>query len=352
MNNYYIDRKYIGLLSSRFRNFKKKSEDLYNLSCPYCGDSTSHKLKARGYIFRRGDDFFYYCHKCHKSRKLSNFFKDQAPDLYNQYCFELFGNNNIPEEIDNFPLLKPPYEVDSVCKIFLDNTYSMGLFEHHQKLPVGKYLLRRMIPLVHWDNLYYTDNFKKLVEFFDPKKAENLREYEEYPRVIIPFVNRDNELVGFSGRYIGEDKKVLRYITVSIDDNSPKIWNLNKVDITKRIYLTEGSFDGMFLSNPIAANGSGLHSIIQDTPNIFGTMQLLDIVAIFDNQRRNKQIIANMKKVLDVGGQLFVPRIMLSKDINEAVIAGAEASSIEKQINGCTYSGLQGYLELDKWSKI
>ena len=45
--NTFVDTKYIGLLSSKLSQFKKKSGNLYNFRCPYCGDSEKKSLKLK-----------------------------------------------------------------------------------------------------------------------------------------------------------------------------------------------------------------------------------------------------------------------------------------------------------------
>ena len=47
----YIDVKYINLISIRLDKFARKKEGIYNFRCPYCGDSSRNKSKARGYFF-------------------------------------------------------------------------------------------------------------------------------------------------------------------------------------------------------------------------------------------------------------------------------------------------------------
>ena len=47
----FVDTKYIHQISFRLRNFKQKSQKLWNFSCPICGDSQRNKTKARGYIY-------------------------------------------------------------------------------------------------------------------------------------------------------------------------------------------------------------------------------------------------------------------------------------------------------------
>ena len=63
----YIERKFLGFISSKLEQFKQKQTDLYNFRCPYCGDSKRNKLKARGYVYRKSNDYFFICHNCGKS---------------------------------------------------------------------------------------------------------------------------------------------------------------------------------------------------------------------------------------------------------------------------------------------
>ena len=65
--NTFVDTKYIGLLSSKLSQFKKKSGNLYNFRCPYCGDSEKSKTKARGYLILNKTFYVYKCHNCEKS---------------------------------------------------------------------------------------------------------------------------------------------------------------------------------------------------------------------------------------------------------------------------------------------
>ena len=67
----WIDKKYLKLVSSRFRNYKWKDDKLLNHSCPYCGDSSQNELKARGYHFVYKDTYVYKCHNCGHSTILS-----------------------------------------------------------------------------------------------------------------------------------------------------------------------------------------------------------------------------------------------------------------------------------------
>ena len=86
----YVDTKYISLVSGRLEKFSKKNENLFNFRCPYCGDSQKNRNRARGYFYRHKGSFIYKCHNCGVGRTLSNFLKDQDPDLYGEYVMEAY----------------------------------------------------------------------------------------------------------------------------------------------------------------------------------------------------------------------------------------------------------------------
>ena len=86
----YVDTKYISLVSGRLDKFSKKNENLFNFRCPYCGDSQKNRNRARGYFYRHKGSFIYKCHNCGVGRTLSNFLKDQDPDLYGEYVMEAY----------------------------------------------------------------------------------------------------------------------------------------------------------------------------------------------------------------------------------------------------------------------
>ena len=58
------------------------------------------------------------------------------------------------------------------------------------------------------------------------------------PRIVIPFYSESGKLIGISGRAINDSP--LRYLTMRFEEDTPLIFNLNKVDKTKTIYVTEG----------------------------------------------------------------------------------------------------------------
>ena len=71
----FIDRSFLLQVSPKLQRFAKKKDDLYNFRCPLCGDSQKNKLKSRGYVYRKKNDYFYMCHNCGVSTTFYNFLK-------------------------------------------------------------------------------------------------------------------------------------------------------------------------------------------------------------------------------------------------------------------------------------
>ena len=72
----WVDKKYLRLIASRFRNSKWKNEDLLNHACPYCGDSEKNPHKARGYHFVYKETFIFKCHNCGESKPFAKFLRE------------------------------------------------------------------------------------------------------------------------------------------------------------------------------------------------------------------------------------------------------------------------------------
>lgn len=71
-------------------------------------------------------------------------------------------------------------------------------------------------------------------------------------RIIIPYYNKEKELIFFNSRYYGNNKKILRYLFPSKEEfnvgKSEVVFMYNWPEKGKDIYLTEGEFDAISLS--------------------------------------------------------------------------------------------------------
>ena len=330
---FWVDKKYLRLVSSRFRNAKWKTEELFNHSCPYCGDSEKNKHKARGYHFKLKETFVYKCHNCGESKAFSKFLKDHDTKLYNEYCVEKFYKKE-PSFTNVIKETKTPVFKDDPLK-------KVGCVSAIDSQQAIDYLNHRRIPKDRWDELYYIQNCQSLSSL-DYKYRD--RVFGNDPRLVLPFYSRQGKLVGVSGRALNSNK--LRYLTLKFDDNEPLIYGLRTVDYNKVVYVTEGPIDSLFLPNAIAVAGSDFSKLKTYVP----TEQA---VVVFDNERRNSELIKKMSQIIDDGFEIcFWPKHIKQKDINDMILNGLSANVVEQTINENKFSGLSAKMALSDWSKV
>ena len=333
----YVDKKYISLLSPKLKQFKQRGEFLWNFRCPVCGDSHKDKLKARGYIFKRKEHFGFMCHNCGSSMSLQKFIKYVDPHLYSEYQLESFVQSNTSPKVDiNDFVTKPVFKRKDYSSFY---THSLRISELNPNHHARKYLEDRKVPLY---DLFYVDDFAQFIKDVFPENDKIL--YKE-PRIIIPFYDREDNILGVQGRAIGPSK--IKYITIKGDETYPKIFGWNRVDTGKRMYVVEGPIDSLFLSNSLATMDASLYI----APSIVGLD--FDYVFIYDNEPRNKQIVSNMRKTIDMGYRVCIwPDTIEQKDINEMVLAGMHPSQIQHIIDNNTYEGLIATMKMNQWARI
>ena len=319
-----VDSKYIGVVSSRLLKFKRVKADLYNFRCPICGDSQKHKNKARGYLYAVKADMNFRCHNCGASMTFSNFLKEVDPVIQKQYIFERFKNNKtgrgtvVEEPKFNFeaPQFKPRLDLpkaseNSAAKKYLEN--------------------RKLNP----DKFYYTDKFKAWSN--SHKQTFDSVKYDE-PRIIIPLFYKKT-LVGFQGRSLGPSK--VKYITVMINDDAPKIYGLDTIRTGPSVYITEGPFDSTFICNSIAMCGADAD---------VSRWGISDPVWIYDNEPRSKEIVSRIERTINSGAKVVIwPSTIAEKDINDMVLAGHDVQSV---VESNVYSGLKANLQFNTWKRI
>ena len=86
---------------------------------------------------------------------------------------------------------------------------------------------------------YYAKHFK---EFANSLKQTFESEEHDEERIIIPLYYEKN-LIGFQGRSLCPSK--VKYITVMLDDDAPKIYGLDNIRRDAPVYITEGPFDNV-----------------------------------------------------------------------------------------------------------
>ena len=320
-----VDSKYIGLVSSRLQKFKRVKADLYNFRCPICGDSKKHKNKARGYVYAYKADMNFKCHNCGASTTFSNFLKTLDPTLHKQYVLEKFkerntGKGSIIEE-PKFEFKKPVFRK----KLDLPRA---------SEVPIAKeYLERRKLDP---SKFFFTNKFKEWTNTHK-KTFDNITRDES--RIVIPLYDDKNNLIGFQGRSLVPNS--VKYITVMINEEAPKIYGLDKVKTEKPIYILEGPFDSTLVENSVAMCGSDLD---------IRTFGWCNYIWVFDNEPRNREIVERISKTINRGDQVVIwPSNIEEKDVNDMTLSGHDVKSV---LESNTYSGLKAKIKFNNWKKI
>ena len=323
----FVDTKFINLISSRLEKFSRKKPDLFNFRCPLCGDSHKSKSKVRGYLYAMKNNTNYKCHNCGASMSLGNFIKTLDPVLYKQYTMEKFKEGHAGK---TFHTPAPKLE------------FQKPVFKKKRKVDLPKasehpgakdYLVKRGLDP---DEFFYAAKFKKWAN--TQTRAFDNTQYDD-ARIVIPLYTEDGDLFGFQGRALGPSK--VKYITIMLNDDIPKVYGLDKMDKSKTVYVVEGPFDSTFVDNAIAMCGADVS---------LDSLGIEDLVYVYDNEPRNKEICQRIEKVIKQGKKLVIfPSKISQKDINDMVLAGHDVESILKSN---TYSTLKAQIKFNEWKKL
>ena len=331
----FVDLEYVNLVSSRLLKFSRKKENLYTFRCPYCGDSKRNQNKTRGYFYLKNNDILFKCHNCLVGRTFSNFLKDNANDLYDKYLLERYKegltgkSTNTPTPAFDFQEPKFFKKNENCQTLKIQGLPSIeSLNTTH---PAKQYLIDRKIPEIYFSNFYYAEDFNAW-----EKNKSKIKE----PRIVLPLVSEDGNVFGYQARSLNKNAR-LRYITTILDKKYPKLFGLDRINKNEKVYITEGPLDSLFISNSIAMCGADVY---------LGDWGINNVVWIYDNEPRNRQIVSRISNVIETGQEVVIwPSSVKEKDINDMVLAGHD---VQNMVKCNTYSGLEAKVKLNLWKKV
>jgi len=270
------------------------------------------------------------------SKSFSKFLQDFDTSLYDQYVMERYksgltgkGSNTANPD---FKFEKPKFSKDTLKKLDLPS-----ILELNKEHPARRYVEQRKISNKFLSDLYYCEKFKEWTN----RQVNTFSDLDhEESRIIIPLRDKDKNIFGYQGRSLDPRSK-LRYITIMLDQNQPKIFGLDKIDENKPIYITEGPFDSTFLCNSIAMCGADVH---------FNNRNNSNVVYVYDNEPRNREILARIDKTIQQGNKVVIwPSDIKQKDINDMVLSGLDVQSV---VESNIYFGLEAKLKFTNWKKV
>lgn len=274
------------------------------------------------------------CHNCGASSSFYNFLKQVDPNLLEEYQLErykLSANTNSPEptftELKVKPVFKKTLSIPRICDL-PDGHFAKD------------YVIGRKIPEEMYSTLYYAEDFKSFVDSFGVEK--DIMEGDK--RLIIPFYDKEGNLTGFQGRALGQSK--IRYITIKLMDEGPRMFGYDRIDDTKKMYVFEGPIDSMFIQNSIGVASSSLESAAD-------FLDKTKLVLVFDNEPRNKEIVKLMEHAIDNHFNIVIwPEFIEEKDINDMVLQGFDIEDLHDIMDKHTYVNLRAKMEFVNWKKV
>lgn len=339
----WLEHKYVGILSPRLDRFTRVNSNTYRFRCPICGDSETNQSKTRGYVYTKKGALRYHCHNCGISMGVPWFIKQLDPSLYLEYVKEKMSEsheqkNDFQDFVTkmkkpNFVKSTPLKDIKKISQLAVDH-------------PAKTYIDKRKIPSNQHYRLFYAPKFKTWVNSVLPNKLKE--EAPEEPRLILPFVDENDNLIGFQGRSFKPDAGALRYITIMLDEEKPKIFGMDKIDPNQTIYVVEGPIDSLFIPNCIATAGGDLISEI-----LLTSYDKSRIVIVYDNEPRNPHTVKKMQKALDQGYKICIwPRELEYKDINDMVLAGYTPDQVKSIVDESTVQGVEAKLYFTIWKRV
>lgn len=375
----YLDVKYLRFVSGRLEGFVDKGNNLFNCRCPICGDSAKSETLKRFFAYAMDNKLMVKCHNCDYCLPFSAFLENFDPLLYREYLLEVFrekygGNTTAPttKKLDeeeppplpvanhsvmsrlmalggggankphSTPAPQPPIEtVEEIFERICSRVSELPL-DHLAK----QYCINRKIPRFQLNRLWFI-NDTRMFAMLNPDIVIKFGE----SRLVIPFYDRDNKLIGLTARSLNKASK-LRYMNVKLSDK-PQVFGLEKLNPrADRIFVVEGPIDSLFLPNCIAVTGTSFGKIDEISKTLGIPKEKMTLVV--DNQPRNKEVCAVIEKLVQRDYKVVLWSISpeYGKDINAMITdGGMTPKEVFDEITTSTYSGLMARLKFSEWKK-
>jgi len=348
MSTMWLEQKYASLVGTQLEQFKviKNKPYMAKFRCPVCGDSQKNRFKTRGHFYEYEGHINFKCFNCSASTSLSKFIKTHNPTLYTEYRLE-----NLKESGDANTILNDEKFVSAIEKFSSRRIDHFDPFKDLQKIsqlkpnhPAKIYVQERKIPSNTHFRIYYSPIYYTWVNTILPGKFSEKALALDEPRIVFPFIDSKGYVFGFTGRSLSKTTN-MRYATIILDETKEKVFGLETIDKTKKVYVVEGPIDSLFLDNCIAMAGSDI--------NLNNIADRDKIVVIYDNEPRNKEIVKKINKAVEHNYNVCIwPDFIEQKDINDMVLKqDLSGPAIQSIIDSNTYNGLAAKMRLQQWSK-
>lgn len=340
----WIDEQYINRIGFKLDGFTKERPTVYNCRCPICGDSQKRSSLARGYFVNKAGNWYYYCHNCGVSMGVYWFLKAIDKTIADEYQIDIYKERYkfSPPKKEAAELTKDDIPLARLPKIKSRETPAnlICMKDMSDEHPAKQYILKRKIPSHKIGRLFYISKYRKwnaplLKKEFNPK-------WTDHPRLIIPYYWLDGTIFRYSARAFGNEEP--RYQQTIIDEDKPRVYGLDTLDITRKSYILEGQIDSLFLPNALAVGSANYNIPILNT--------IPDKIIVPDNQPRNPDVVKQIGAAIASGHRVCIWKEDYGKDINQMVLNhNLTEEDLTRLIDESAVSGIEANLKFGKWRK-
>lgn len=343
----HIEITYVNRLGVYLPNFKQTKARTWAFSHSCETAKPGKRLKARGSIYEITNNapFNVKCFHCGYSVKFTTLLKEISPSLYDEYRLHEYREHGIEEKPLTDSLTKPAVADAALKAVFKDrpdyfcDESLSGLIKVNTispSSPVIRWLERRAIPRKKYKLLYVAKNFYKWASEFNPDFKDNR---DNSPRLVLPYFDNHGRVLGFTARTFSPNVEP-RYIHIRIDKTVDFVYGSDRIDPSKRIYVTEGQIDSLFIDNCVAVGSANYM-----TDFMLSIKTNCTIIPDSD-WKRNPQVAKQLLKAINEGFSVcLLPDTMKGKDINDYVKNGVHIDELKEIIDKYTFVGLKAKLE-------
>ncbi len=297
-----------------------------------CSDSKKSSTKKRGWASEYKNGLYISCFNCGYSASFQWFLKTEYPFYYQDYLKEKFEEKSYhldSAKLSNSSQLSKPID------LFTSEYDSLSL-QQIKDLPLNhkatQYLRNRSIPVDIYNEFYYSDNFSKYINTEIQPGLDYSADQDR--RIIIPYYNKYKKIFVIQGCSI--DDQSPKYMTIKTDKNADLIYGLDKVDFSKKVYITEGVFDSLMINNALAVSGA-----LVNIDKLLKYTTKESLIILPDNDFNNKYTQKFQLQIIKKGFKIVLWNKKIPfKDLNEAIIKGYSENDLMKYFEHNTFQGL------------
>ena len=272
--------------------------------------------------------------------------KFQFPELLSQYRLDKFkpATSFTKSKADNLSAfdtklpVKPEVEQDD-----LPWTPVCDLEATH---PVVRYLSRRGVDVL--EDFFFTPTWRELANkvAVDPPFSAAAMFYDK-PRIVTRIM-KEGVLQGIIGRAIAKDDNP-RYMIIKAREDATMVFNFDNVDLTEQVFIAEGVYDSVILSNSVGQLGLTKKADVEEIPNR---------VWCLDNQPRSADVVKNLEELISTGESVVLWNrlpgyLQQYKDLNSMFVdGGASKKFLDNYVRNNVYCGEAAKVELNEWAKV